>query len=190
MSSLFNRFYNYKFTDVYGDVNTFLTDYTENGLPQMITPANARTLYYLLYARYGNSTLSNADTNQFKYKLFSIIWQYGGAWQKKLEIQAKLRDLSLDEGSEIYRGAKAIYNSAVNPSTAPNTSTLEELDYINAQNTTAYKKSTLEGLNYLTSLLEDDVSNAFLNKFEKLFIQIIAGDTLYYVTEEEDGSND
>lgn len=71
--SLFNRFYNFKFTDVYGDLTTFLDDYANNPLPKMISVENATTLYYLLYARYGNSTISNADTNQFKHKLFSII---------------------------------------------------------------------------------------------------------------------
>ena len=41
------------------------------------TDANATTLYYLLYARYGNSHIVNTDENQFTYKLFSTIFMYG-----------------------------------------------------------------------------------------------------------------
>lgn len=186
MNSLFQSFYNFKFTDIYKDVDEFLADYNNNGIPTIISQESATTLFYLLYARYGNSTLSNSDTNQFKYKLFSIIWQYGGTWEKRLEIQKKLRELSLEDGSEIYKGGKAIYNTALNPETLPSTGDLEEINFINSQNTTNYKKSKLEGLSFLNELLETDVSNEFLNHFQKLFIQIIAGRTKYYVSEEED----
>ena len=70
MNSLFQSFYNFKFTDIYKDIDTFLEDYNNNGIPTVISQESATTLFYLLYARYGNSTLSNSDTNQFKYKLF------------------------------------------------------------------------------------------------------------------------
>lgn len=185
MQSKFSTFYNYKFTDVYGDVETFLNDYKNNGITPVISDDNAKTLYYLLYANYGNSTLSNSDTNQFKYKMWGIIFQYGGTWEKRLEIQKKLRELSTDDDSEIYKGGKAIYNSALNPETEPSTNSLEELSYINSQNTTLYKKSKLEGLSLLNELLETDVTKEFINKFRDLFIKIIAGRTKYYVTEPE-----
>lgn len=187
MNSIFNnKFYNNKFTDLYPDESTFKNDYNTIGLPKVINDTNIKTLYYLLYARFGNSTISNSDNYQFKVKLFSIIWQYGGTWQKRLEIQEKLRGLSLDDNSDIYKGGKAIYNTALNPGTSPSSQSLEELSYINSQNTTNYKKSKLEGLELLTSLLETDVTADFLNKFKDLFIKIIAGDTQLYVTVEED----
>lgn len=185
MYSNFQQFFNYKFTDIYNNVDDFINDYKNNGLPTLISDESATTLYYLLYARYGNSTLSNADTNQFKYKLFSIVWQYGGTWEKNLEIQKKLRELSLEDGSDIYKGGKAIYNNALNPGTSPSTNDLEELNFINSQNVTNYKKSKLDGLAFLSELLKTDVSNTFLNRFQKLFIQIPIGNTKYYITEEE-----
>jgi hypothetical protein len=73
--------------------------------------------------------------------MFSVIFQYGPTWQKRLDIQAKIRGLT---DSDILIGSKAIYNTALNPSTAPSTGSLEELTYINSQNTTNYKKSKLE----------------------------------------------
>lgn len=140
--------------------------------------------YYLLYARYGNSHIAYTDETQFKYALFSRIFMYGPSWSKKLDIQDTLRSLNLDDGSEIYKGGKAIYNHSYNPSTAPSTNTLEELTTINDQNTTNYKKSKLDGLSQLSVLLETDVTEEFINKFKNLFIKVLAPDyPLLYKTE-------
>ena len=125
-------------TEVWEDAAGFLADYKSVGIPTTISDASATTLYYLLYAKYGNSPIANFDITQFKYKMFSIIFQFGPTWEKKLELQEKVRGLT---EAEIMTGAKAIYNSALNPSTPPTTG---ELPYINAQNTTNYKKSKLE----------------------------------------------
>lgn len=128
-SSLYGNFRTRTFTDIYTELEDFKQDYTDNGIPGTISEANLTTLYYLLYARYGNSNIASSDENQFKYKLFSIIFMYGPAWQKRLEIQKKLMELSDDE---IVRGTTAIHNAALNPSQAPSTQTLEELNYINS----------------------------------------------------------
>ena len=111
---------------------------------------------------------------------------YGPTWEKNLEIQAKLRGLSLEAESEIYKGGKAIYNHSYNPSTAPSTETLEELPTVNEQNVTGYKKSVLDGLEMLSSLLERDVTKEFIDKFKRLFMIIVAPDyPLLYKTEED-----
>lgn len=141
-----------------------------------ISNENLEIIFYLLYARYGNSHIAYSDETQFKYALFSTIFMYGPSWSKRLEIQEALRNLSLEDGSEIYRGGKAIYNHSYNPSTAPNTDTLEELLTINDQNTTNYKKSKIDGLAALTDLLETDITEEFIGKFKKLFIKVLAPD--------------
>lgn len=79
------------FDDVFEDVNDFLYNYNNSGIPTTITSQNATILYYLLYAKYGNSPIANRDENQFKYKINSIIWQYGPTWEKRLSIQDTLR---------------------------------------------------------------------------------------------------
>lgn len=87
--------YNTKlFTNIYQNVNDFLSDYNGIGIPATINTQNATTLYYLLYGKYGNSPIANMDENQFKYKLFSIIWQYGPTWEKRLDIQSILRNFT------------------------------------------------------------------------------------------------
>ena len=181
---MFGNYRTKKFSDIYSNVDTFLSDYENVGIPNLITTTNATTLFYLLYARYGNSTIANFDQNQFKYKLFSTIFQYGPTWEKELEIQAELRGLTADE---IREGSRAIYNKALNPNTAPTT---EELDYISEQNTTKYKKSKIEGYGLLMELLKRDVTEEFLNKFKKLFIYIVEPYKPQWYVEEEGGEED
>lgn len=173
------------FTDVWESVNDFLYDYQNNGIPKTIDVAkSAQTLYYLLYARYGNNPIANRDVNQFKAKVMSIIFSYGPTWEKRLDIQAKLRNLTDDQ---ILVGAKAIYNQALNPSDAPGTGTLEELDYINQQNTTNYKKAPMEAYGQLWELLSIDVTTEFINKFKVCFKTFVMPERpLVYVEEDED----
>lgn len=174
------------FTDVWEEVNDFAYDYQHIGIPTTISVANAIVLYYLLYARYGNNPIANYDEEQWKYKIFSVIWQYGPSWEKRLDIQAKLRALSEDD---LIKGSKAIYNHAYNPNQAPSTSTLEEVEYINDQNTTNYKKSKMEAYAQLWDLIDTDVTAEFLGRFQKCFKQFVAPERpLLYVTpiDEED----
>ena len=84
-------------TEVWSQASEFLTDYQNAGIPTTISVQNATTLYYLLYARYGNTPIANYDENQWKYKMFSIIFQYGPTWEKRLDIQKTLRDLQISD---------------------------------------------------------------------------------------------
>ena len=162
----FKEHNNMKFIDIYGDVNDFIYDYNNIQIPKIIDTSLCMTLYYLLLGRFANSTIANSSIDQFKYGLFSIIWQYGPAWEKRLDIQTKLRELT---DSEILVGAKAIYNHATNPSSKPTTSTLDELEYIDMQNTTNFKKSKMDAYAQLWDLIDIDVTSEFLNRFTKLF---------------------
>lgn len=171
------------FTQVWDDKDKFLEDYSASGIPALITTNNATTLYYLLYAKHGNDPIANLDVNQFKAKVFSTIFQYGPTWEKKLDIQSKLRSLTDDE---LLIGSKAIYNSALNPSTAPSTSSLDELAYINSQNTTNYKRSKMEAYNMLWEALRTDVTSAFIKRFDHCFKTFVLPERpLLYVSEDE-----
>lgn len=180
-SSLYGNYRTRTFANIYTSVEDFLSDYKEVRIPQKLTDELAATLYYLLYARYGNSNIASSDETQFKYKVFSTIFMYGPAWQKRLELQEKLMGLTDDE---LMRGSTAIHNTALNPSQAPSTQTLEELTYINQQNATKYKRSKLEAYASLYALIETDVTEEFIGKFKKLFLTVVAPEEpLWYVTE-------
>ena len=185
------------FTDVWDNEGDFQTEFLASPFGTAIHhgeakpspetgnyPNSVNTVFYLLYARYGNSPIANRDVNQFKYKVFTIIFQYGPTWEKRLDIQEKLRAISDDD---LLIGSKAIYNSAQNPSTAPSTSALSELPYINQQDTTNYKKSKMDAYAQLWMLLDNDVTGDFLNKFKVCFKQFVAPERpLVYVTEDDE----
>lgn len=84
-------------TDVWSKAPDFVADYQNIGIPTTISAQNATTLYYLLYARYGNTPIANYDEEQWKYKIFSIVFQYGPTWEKRLDIQNTLRGLQISD---------------------------------------------------------------------------------------------
>lgn len=179
--SLYGNYRTRTFSDIWTKYEDFKAYYDADYLPKKITEQSLKTLYFLLYSRYGNSSIANSDENQFKAGVLATIFMYGPTWEKRLEIQDKLRALS---ENEIITGGSAIYNSALNPGTAPTTQTTEELNFINQQNTTKYKKSKLEGYAMLTDLLQTDVTKEFLDRFKKLFITVVQPqEPLWYVTE-------
>ena len=142
------------FCEIWDSSDKFLADYNNTGteftnqVPPVISQQNALMTYLLLFSRYGNNPIANYDVNQFKNKIFTIIWQYGPAWEKRLSMQEDIRNLTLQE---ITMGTKTdwssegtqsqnnsgtdttINNHAYNPSTAPTTQSTNELDYIDQQ---------------------------------------------------------
>lgn len=143
------------FCDIWESSAEFLADYNNTGedytnqVPTTISQQNALMTYLLLFSRYGNNPIANYDVTQFKSKIFTIIWQYGPAWEKRLSMQEDIRNLTLQEitagtrtdwssegeQSQSNSGSDTtINNHAYNPSTAPSTQTTNELDYIDQQN--------------------------------------------------------
>ena len=159
------------FNEIWGNYTTFSTDFNTSPFTGIITANNLEILYYLLYAKFGNSFITNLDENQWKFKVFSTIWKYGPAWEKKLEIQANLKELDI-KSADFLKGAKAIYNKALNPETAPSTDSSEILKYINEQSTTNYEKSKMDALTQLWNLIATDVTDGFLERFAPLFKKI------------------
>ena len=57
------------FSEVFPDANEFVEAYVNSGLypsTVQIPTTSLTALYYLLYARYGNSHIASSDENQFK----------------------------------------------------------------------------------------------------------------------------
>lgn len=182
----YGNFRTRKFKQIFETTEQFIQEYKDSDISYniFISDEELSLVYALLYAEYGNSNIAADDENQFKYQVYSIIFMYAPTWLKRLQIQEDLRFMSIEE---LQLGGKAIYNTALNPSNSPTTQSMEELNYINQQNTTNYRKSKLEAYSLLTSLLETDVSKAFIDKFGKLFITIAQPDyPLYYITTPEE----
>lgn len=182
--SLGGEYCNPSFVEIFTSADSFVEGYRNCGIPATVSDDSVRTLFYLLYAKFGNTPIKSNDKNLFAYRCYQTIFQYAPAWEKRLEIQERLRDFSLEASSELYQGAKTIYNHALHDGSAPSTQTLTELSYIDSQNTTNYKKAKIDALAELESMLETDVTEILLNKFKPLFSQWLRADTpVYYVTE-------
>ena len=177
-----NQMYNtMKFSDIYENVDIFIDNYNKSPFNNSIEDSTCRTLYYLLYAAYGNNPIANNDINQFNIKLFSIVFQFGPTWEKRLDIQQQLRNLSIDE---LRQGNKEILNQSLNPDSDPTT---EELTYINTQNVSKSQRSILNAYNDLWQILKVDVTKDFIDKFKILFkFVVITENTLLYTTYEEE----
>ena len=79
-----------KFTDYFVTVDEFIEEYNAAAIPTTISETSAKTLYYLLFSKYGNNPIANYDETQFKYKIWATIFQFGPTWEKRLEIQTRL----------------------------------------------------------------------------------------------------
>lgn len=187
MRSNYGNFRQIKFSDVWNEAEDFVNDYKNSGLAptnNKISDDSATTLFYLLYSRYGNNVISSSDTNQFKYQVYELIYEFGPAWEKRVDIQNTLRNLTEDE---LLSGGDAIYNHAYNPSTTPSTDSETILNYINEQNVTKQKRAKLNAYAGLIELLNTDVTSRFVAKFQKLFLKLIQPEyPLWYITEEDE----
>lgn len=190
-NSHFQSFDNVTFSDLWPTQEDFVTTYNTVGFPKefeggsYVTDDDLKLIWLLLIGRFADSVIKPYNTyGAFQVRFMSKVWQHAPAWKKNLDIQNKLRSLSLEDGSELYKGSSAIYNSALNPATQPGTDTDNELSFINSQNVTKHKKSKLEGLAFLSDLLKNDVTEQFLRRFDEFFKSILySGRTLLYETE-------
>lgn len=175
------------FTDIWEEAADFKTDFLASpfvGALKSSSPDNVTLLYYLLYGKYGNNPIANNDIEQFKMKLFGIIFAYGPAWEKRLDIQSKVRALS---ETDILTGSRAIKNIALNPQTTPSSSSLDELTFINQQDSMNWKRSKMEAYGQLWDLISTDVTTQFINQFKVCFkIFVRPEKPLLYITDEEE----
>lgn len=182
--SLYGNYRQITFAECWSNANAFLEEYQDNGLEPVLTEQSARTLYYLLYGKYANSVIAASDINRFKYRVWGLIYDYGPSWQKELQIQKELRDLTNEEMQE---GTTQINNHAFNPSTEPATNVFDPIPTINDQTQLHYKSGKLQGYNNILMALKKDVTESFLSKFEKLFLQIVQPERpLWYVSDPEE----
>ncbi len=180
--------YNTKiFTDIFPNYDSFkdcfdndFDSYAKDCIPWDYL----RTLYWLLFSRYGFNPIVNLTEDLFKAKVVAITFQKGPTWVRRLQIQSDLRDLT-DE--ELITGAKTILNKALHDETEPGTDTDTELPYLNAQDVSKIKRSKIDAYSYLNDVLKTDVSQEFIDSYAKLFSKFVTPNISFiYVDEEEE----
>lgn len=182
-SSLWGNYRTRTFSEIFDSYETFLEHWDSLPFKEAVAAdnINMELAYYLLMARFANSHIASLDENRFIFQTFSTIFQYGPMWAKDLKTQAAIRALDV----EAFRtGVANIINQASNPSIEPSTQSTEELPYINNQNVSKTKRSIADGYALMYSLLKEDVTEKFIDRFKKLFLTIVAPERpLWFVTE-------
>lgn len=182
------KYNNVTFCNVWESAAKFLEDCKNADISLKISDNSCTDLYYLLYAKYGNNPIANFDIHQFKYKVYTTIFKFGGEWERKLQIQDTLRTMN---ESDIMKAGEGMYNHANNPSVAPSTTHTEELTYVDDQTVSKQKRSKLEAYEYLWSILNSDVTDEFLAKFEPCFAKFVDRNVeAIYCTDDEDSTED
>lgn len=173
------------FTDIWSsfdDMNTDLT--TFSFFNPGISDDSLKLAYYLILAKYGDTPINGyRDETRWKLRFFSILKSYGVEWYQKTLIQEEVAKMTTDE---LQEGGKSIFNTALNPNTTPSTGSLEELNYINSQNTENRKRSKADALTLKWQMLSSDLNEWFVDKFKGLFSKFIAPDVPLYVYGGED----
>lgn len=173
------------FREIFSTKEAFFTDYQNLDLGGFSKDETVYKLYKLLWAKHANDAIFSTDEDQFKAKLFAIVFEYGGVFEKKLEILDRIQNMT-DE--ELEKGTVQVSNSAEHPSTQPLTQEFETLRKIDHQSANVVKRSKLEYLSIQSSAMNTQFIAEFLNRFNKLFNPFPAEDPLLYTIEggEED----
>lgn len=178
--NLFGTYLTKTFKEIFAESTVFINEYSGT---EDITDDSLKIIFRLLYGRFANSSITNMDENQFKAKLYGILYMYGPSWQKRVEIQKRLRELT---ESEILAGAQSIYNHATNPGTEFTEADLLQLKNINDQTSSTYLSGKVRGYENYMMLIKTDVTKTFIDRFESLFIAVVKPQNeLLYMTEED-----
>lgn len=176
------RNYNQKtFLDIWNNYTDFYNDIS--GDYSMFKPTDLgddylQKAFWLIVARYGDQAITGfRDESRWKLRFFATIDEYAPEWQAKCEMQKEIRATSIED---FKQGNKAVYNTALNPNTEPTTGALDELTYINSQNTTNKKLSFADAIDRKWSLLTDGLNKEFTDKFKNLFSKFLLPDVPLY----------
>ena len=179
---LFTQQYTRSFSNIFPTFEDFSTSYTDSGLPNTLQDTSfLQTIYLVLMGEYASSSIMSFSEDQFRLKLFTLIMSYGAQYEREFTMQSDLLSMSIDE---LQTSSKSIYNSSLNPSTAPTTDTMDELPTINQQNVTKHKRSKLDAYALLLDLMDADVTKRFIKRFDHLFVRVLrTNQPLFYTTE-------
>lgn len=188
MTSLIRRTNQRTFLDIWQSFDTFKADYDElNEFNVVIDEAYLKKTFYLLVARYGDQAITGyRDEPRWKLMVFATIGTYAPVWEEKSKLQETIRNMSIEQ---FKTASKTIYNTALNPNSQPSTNSLEELNYINSQNTSNRIVSDYDAIARKWELLNDDLDKNYMDHFKGLFSKFLLTDSPLYVyennTEEE-----
>ena len=174
------------FNQVWENSAQFKADYTnyETGIENLnkIDDKYVVLTWQLLASKFASTPIRSNSVDQFKLAVFGMMASEAPTWVRRLELQKAVRDLT---ESDLLAGETSIANRAENPDEAPTTSTMDELTYINVQTTSKQKRSKIQAYALLDNLLQDDLCETYVHRFNSLFKRVLVPASFIYVTEED-----
>ena len=182
------QLYNTKlFNQVWSNSTDFKADYTsyETGISNLnkVDDKYVVLTWQLLASKFASTPIRSDSVDQFKLAVFGIMASEAPTWARRLELQKSVRDLT---EADLLAGETSIANRAENPDEAPTTNTMDELTYINVQTTSKQKRSKIQAYAMLDSLLQDDLCETYVHRFNSLFKRVYVPATYVYTTEESE----
>ena len=179
--------YNTKlFSEIWPDSASFKADYiayeTNIGNLNKVDDKYVVLTWQLIASKFANTPIRSESESQFKLGVFGIMVSEAPTWARRLELQKSIRELS---EADLMAGETNIANRAENPDEAPTTNTMDELTYINIQTTNKQKRSKVQAYALLDSLLQNDLTETYVRRFNSLFKRVLVPATYIYVSEEE-----
>lgn len=174
------------FSEVWDDSTEFKTDYAtyEAGIDNLNKVDNKYVVltWQLLASKFAQTPIRSDSVDQFKLAVFAIMASEAPTWARRLELQKSLRDMT---EADLLAGETSIANRAQNPDEAPTTQTIDELTYVDVQTTNKLQRSKIQAYALLDSLLQNDLCETYVHKFNSLFKRILVPATFIYISEEE-----
>ena len=175
------------FNEIWDNSTDFKTDYAnyESEISDLNKVADKYVIltWQLLASKFANTPIRSDSVDQFKLSVFGIMASEAPTWARRLELQKSIRDLT---EADLLAGETTIANRAENPDEAPTTQTMDELTYINTQTTSKQKRSKIQAYAMLDGLLQDDLCETYVHRFNSLFKRIFVPATYIYITEDEE----
>lgn len=176
------------FSQIWQDATEFKEDYLnyETAIDNLNKVDNKYVIltWQLIASKFGSTPIRSDSPEQFKLAVFSIMASEAPTWARRLELQKSVRDLT---EADLIAGDSTIANRAENPDSAPTTQTMDELTYINVQTTSKQKRSKVHAYALLDSLLQNDLCETYVHRFNSLFKRVyVPADYIYVTKEDED----
>lgn len=159
------------FKDIWATSDDFVTDLTASAFTGCVE--NPTLIYYLLYSRFANSHIVGKDEDQWKIRMFTILYSCGPTYEKKMAIQKTLREMT-DE--DLLTNVQMISKTGYNPSTVVEEggiNAVSDISTVDQQNSTKTVSGKLKAYTNLWVILKTDITTSFIGKFSRLFISVI-----------------
>jgi hypothetical protein len=166
------------FIDIFPDYETFKNWYTSIPLSDNLTDCPNEKTFTLIFYEYNSWTCAFNETN-FKQKFANILYSTYREFEETTREIISLMSLT-DE--DIALDANQTINMANIPET-PNTTNIEEVDFVTTQQKTINRKGVLQIRREQLSNKRVFTVKSFLNRFKPLFSRIVSDPYLSLVKE-------